>query len=71
VWMGVYSSHFLRPMNAAVMRLLSQTENRKVEYAWGDFGLRIADFGFGTPLGSRALSPRERVAEGRVRADSR
>ena len=71
VWMGVYSNHFLRPMNAAVMRLLSQTENRKVEYAWGDFGLRIADFGFGTPLGSRALSPRERVAEGRVRADSR
>ena len=46
VWMGVYSNHFLRPMDASVMRLLSQTESRRVEYAWKDFGIRISDFGF-------------------------
>jgi len=33
IWMGIYSNHFLRPMDASVMRLLSQTENRRVEYA--------------------------------------
>jgi hypothetical protein len=27
VWMGVYSNHFLRPMDASVSKLLSRVEN--------------------------------------------
>ncbi len=33
VWMGVYSNHFLRPMDASVMKLMNQMQNRQVEYA--------------------------------------
>jgi NADH-quinone oxidoreductase subunit M len=32
-WMGVYSSHFLRPMDATVARLLGQTMQHSVQYA--------------------------------------
>jgi NADH-quinone oxidoreductase subunit M len=33
VWMGVYSSYFLRPMDASVMKLMNQVQNRQLEYA--------------------------------------
>jgi NADH-quinone oxidoreductase subunit M len=33
VWMGMYSSHFLRPMDAAVARLIHQVEKQNVEFA--------------------------------------
>jgi NADH-quinone oxidoreductase subunit M len=33
IWMGVYSNHFLRPMDASVMKLMNQIQNRQVEYA--------------------------------------
>jgi NADH-quinone oxidoreductase subunit M len=33
VWMGVYSSHFLRPMDASVMKLMNQVQSRQLEYA--------------------------------------
>jgi NADH-quinone oxidoreductase subunit M len=46
-WMGIYSNHFLRPMDASVNKLMNQVQNRQVQYAWRDFGLRISDFGFG------------------------
>src|SRR5438034_3797687 len=32
-WMGMYSSYFLRPMDASVMKLLNQTQAGRVEYA--------------------------------------
>jgi NADH-quinone oxidoreductase subunit M len=36
VWMGVYSNHFLRPMDASVARLLNQVQRREVQFAgWG------------------------------------
>jgi NADH-quinone oxidoreductase subunit M len=33
LWMGVYSNHFLRPMDASVAKLLTQSQAGKVEYA--------------------------------------
>jgi NADH-quinone oxidoreductase subunit M len=33
VWMGVYSSYFLRPMDASVMKLINQVQSRPLEYA--------------------------------------
>jgi NADH-quinone oxidoreductase subunit M len=33
VWMGMYSNHFLRPMDASVNRLVHQVENKSVEFA--------------------------------------
>jgi NADH-quinone oxidoreductase subunit M len=33
VWMGIYSNHFLRPMDASVARLLQQTQTNDVEIA--------------------------------------
>jgi NADH-quinone oxidoreductase subunit M len=33
VWMGMYSGHFLRPMDAAVTRLLHQTDKQNLEFA--------------------------------------
>jgi NADH:ubiquinone oxidoreductase subunit 4 (subunit M) len=33
VWMGMYSNHFLRPMDASVTRLLQQTRENAVEFA--------------------------------------
>jgi hypothetical protein len=33
VWMGVYSSYFLRPMDASVMKLINQVQSRTLEYA--------------------------------------
>jgi NADH-quinone oxidoreductase subunit M len=33
LWMGVYSSFFLRPMDSSVSKLLSQTQSGQVEYA--------------------------------------
>ena len=33
VWMGMYSSHFLRPMDAAVTRLLHHTDKQNLEFA--------------------------------------
>ena len=32
-WMGMYSSYFLRPMDASVMKLINQTQTGRVEYA--------------------------------------
>ena len=32
-WMGIYSNHFLRPMDASVMRLMNQTQTGQVEFA--------------------------------------
>ena len=32
-WMGIYSSYFLRPMDASVMKLMNQTQTGQVEYA--------------------------------------
>ncbi len=32
-WMGIYSSYFLRPMDASVMKLMNQTQTGRVEYA--------------------------------------
>jgi NADH-quinone oxidoreductase subunit M len=32
-WMGVYSSYFLRPMDATVMKLINQVQSRQLEYA--------------------------------------
>src|SRR5436190_582711 len=34
-WMGMYSSYFLRPMDASVMKLMNQTQAGRVEYARG------------------------------------
>ena len=34
-WMGIYSSYFLRPMDASVMKLVNQTQTGQVEYARG------------------------------------
>jgi NADH-quinone oxidoreductase subunit M len=36
VWMGVYSNHFLRPMDASVAKLLNQSQAGRVEFALGD-----------------------------------
>jgi NADH-quinone oxidoreductase subunit M len=33
LWMGMYSSYFLRPMDASVMKLVNQTQTGQVEYA--------------------------------------
>jgi len=33
VWMGVYSSHFLRPMDASVTKLINQSQAGQVEFA--------------------------------------
>jgi NADH-quinone oxidoreductase subunit M len=33
VWMGVYSNHFLRRMDAPVTKLMNQMQSRQVEYA--------------------------------------
>jgi NADH-quinone oxidoreductase subunit M len=33
LWMGMYSSFFLRPMDASVMKLMNQTQTGRVEYA--------------------------------------
>jgi NADH-quinone oxidoreductase subunit M len=33
VWMGMYSNHFLRPMDASVNRLVQQVEKKNVEFA--------------------------------------
>jgi NADH-quinone oxidoreductase subunit M len=33
LWMGMYSSYFLRPMDASVMKLINQTQTGRVEYA--------------------------------------
>jgi NADH-quinone oxidoreductase subunit M len=33
VWMGIYSSHFLRPMDASVMKLMNQSQTGQVEFA--------------------------------------
>jgi NADH-quinone oxidoreductase subunit M len=33
VWMGMYSNHFLRPMDASVNRLVHQVEKKSVEFA--------------------------------------
>ena len=33
IWMGVYSNYFLRPMDASVMKLMNQIQDRQVEYA--------------------------------------
>ncbi len=33
VWMGVYSNHFLRPMDASVMKLRNQLQARQLEFA--------------------------------------
>ncbi len=32
-WMGIYSNHFLRPMDASVTRLMNQTQTGQVEFA--------------------------------------
>jgi len=32
-WMGIYSSYFLRPMDASVMKLMNQAQTGRVEYA--------------------------------------
>src|SRR5437867_2522897 len=32
-WMGMYSSYFLRPMDASVMKLMNQAQTGRVEYA--------------------------------------
>jgi NADH-quinone oxidoreductase subunit M len=33
LWMGMYSNHFLRPMDASVGRLMNQLQNRQSQYA--------------------------------------
>ncbi len=33
IWMGVYSNHFLRPMDASVMKLMNQTHTGQLEFA--------------------------------------
>src|SRR5262245_35878657 len=33
LWMGIYSSYFLRPMDASVMKVINQTQTGQVEYA--------------------------------------
>src|SRR5215813_3315511 len=33
LWMGVYSNHFLRPMDASVAKLMNQSQSGRVEYA--------------------------------------
>ena len=33
LWMGIYSSYFLRPMDASVMKLMNQAQTGRVEYA--------------------------------------
>jgi NADH-quinone oxidoreductase subunit M len=33
VWMGVYSNHFLRPMDASVMKLRNQLQTRQLQFA--------------------------------------
>jgi NADH-quinone oxidoreductase subunit M len=33
VWMGMYSNHFLRPMDASVTRIVNQLQNRNAQFA--------------------------------------
>ncbi|PYS30877.1 MAG: Fe-S-binding domain-containing protein, partial [Acidobacteria bacterium] len=33
VWMGMYSNHFLRPMDASVTKLMNRVQNVQVQYA--------------------------------------
>jgi NADH:ubiquinone oxidoreductase subunit 4 (subunit M) len=33
VWMGMYSNHFLRPMDATAAKLVRQLENRDLQFA--------------------------------------
>ena len=40
VWMGVYSSYFLRPMDASVVKLINQSQSRQVEYAAAPFAAK-------------------------------
>jgi NADH-quinone oxidoreductase subunit M len=35
LWMGVYSDHFLRPMDTSVAKLMNQSRAGRVEYAFG------------------------------------
>jgi NADH-quinone oxidoreductase subunit M len=37
-WMGIYSNHFLRPMDASVTKLLNQSKVGRVEFAKGPLG---------------------------------
>jgi NADH-quinone oxidoreductase subunit M len=44
VWMGMYSDHFLRPMDASVTKIMNRLRGTDVEFVH-DFGIRISDFG--------------------------
>jgi len=35
LWMGMYSNHFLRPMDASVAKLVNQSQARRLEFAAG------------------------------------
>jgi NADH-quinone oxidoreductase subunit M len=39
-WMGMYSNHFLRPMDASVARLMGQVAERGSQYAVAEPGKR-------------------------------
>ena len=34
VWMGMYSNHFLRPMDASVAKIMNQLRSADVEFAF-------------------------------------
>jgi NADH-quinone oxidoreductase subunit M len=50
VWMGMYSDHFLRPMDASIMKIISQLRSSDLEYAV-DFELPFLDSGNGVAGG--------------------
>src|SRR5262249_24525594 len=58
LWMGMYSSYFLRPMDASVMKLINQTQAGRVEYARG---VNPSPFGRG-----RREAPGEGRKSGRI-----
>jgi hypothetical protein len=40
LWMGVFSSHFLRPMDASVAKLLNQSQAGRTQFASSGGALR-------------------------------
>jgi hypothetical protein len=44
LWMGMYSNHFLRPMDASIAKLIGQLRSRQTQYAGKEFEFRFSDF---------------------------
>jgi len=55
-WMGMYSNHFLRPMDASVARLMSQISQRNAQYA-GNCEWRMANCEWAEPISPDSRTP--------------